>query len=216
MRELFAPGSELVRHLQWITAGRSELRSTLYGPALQGHSRDGSTWLTQALGDEENGSEDPIARVMRLDQRMWLPDDVLAKADRASMMNSLEVRTPYLDRNLVEFAGSFPAAVHYSHEGKPLLRAALGKILPEAASTRPKTAFRVPAADWLRGPLSGVMQEQLRSGQLYGEGWFQREAVAHLNAEHQSGMRDWNHVLWPLLALGLWLDRFRGAEVAVA
>ncbi len=94
---------------------------------------------------------------MRLDQVHWLPDDVLAKADRASMLNSLELRTPYLHRELAEFAASVPAGVHTARDGKRLLRR-LAQELGLSAASRAKTAFRVPAAEWLRGPLAPALE----------------------------------------------------------
>jgi asparagine synthase (glutamine-hydrolysing) len=156
------------------------------------------------------GLDGDVARIMQLDQTMWLPDDVLAKADRASMLVSLEVRTPYLDRRLAEFAAMVPADVHYQGRGKSLLRAVLRRVLPEIQSTRPKAAFRVPSAEWLRGPLAPMVSHQLRDGSLYRNGWFDRDAVARLALEHRSRTQDWSAVLWPILSLGLWMDRFLG------
>jgi asparagine synthase (glutamine-hydrolysing) len=127
------------------------------------------------------------------------------------MLVSLEVRTPYLHRELAEFAAAVPPEAHTRRSGKALLRPLLADLLP-AAGRRPKTAFRVPVADWLTGPLSASVATQLREGVLYEEGWFVREESERMFREHQAGRQDWSHVLWPLLALGLWLDRFRGRE----
>jgi asparagine synthase (glutamine-hydrolysing) len=77
---------------------------------------------------------------------------------------------------------------------------------------RPKTAFRVPAADWLRGPLRRTMEEQLVCGCVFEEGWFDRRAASELLEEHCRGERDLSGALWPVLALGLWLDRMRGRD----
>jgi asparagine synthase (glutamine-hydrolysing) len=155
------------------------------------------------------GLDGEVADIMRLDQTMWLPDDVLTKADRASMLVSLEVRTPYLDRELAEFAATVHASVHCQGKGKALLRAVLRSLIPKIP-TRPKAAFRVPAAEWLRGPLASTLSEQLADGSLYRDGWFDREAVGSLVKEHQSRTRDWSATLWPILSLGLWMDRFLG------
>jgi asparagine synthase (glutamine-hydrolysing) len=154
------------------------------------------------------GLDGDVARIMRLDQTLWLPDDVLAKADRASMLVSLEVRTPYLDRRLAEFAAMVPASVHCQGRGKSLLRGVLARVLPEIQPTRPKAAFRVPAAEWLRGSLAPLISDQLRDGSLYRDGWFDRGAVGRLAMEHQSRTQDWSAVLWHILSLGLWMDRF--------
>ena len=76
----------------------------------------------------------------------------------------------------------------------------------------PKTGFRVPAAEWLRGPLAPVIDSQLEGGAAYGEGWLSRAATARLWAEHRGGRRDWTTLLWPALAFGLWLDRVQGVR----
>lgn len=209
LQHLCLPGPLVRRHFAWVTNHRDALRPHLYGARLQPVikqaelRRDAVVSSTPELDGE-------VAGIMRLDQSMWLPDDVLAKADRASMLVSLEVRTPYLDRKLAEFASTIPAAVHCDGQGKSLLRAVLKRVLPEVQASQRKTAFRVPSAEWLRGPLAQQLSDQVRSGALYRDGWFNRETVASLSREHQRGIRDWSSVLWPILALGLWVDRFVG------
>ncbi|MBA2262422.1 MAG: asparagine synthetase B, partial [Solirubrobacterales bacterium] len=128
------------------------------------------------------------------------------------MLVSLEIRTPYLHRDLAEFAASVAPSVHLDDGGKALLRAVLADVLPAACGRRPKTAFRVPAAQWLRGPLASTLARQLAEGALYAEGWIDAGVARGLAAEHAAGRRDWSHVLWPLLTLGLWLDRRRGLD----
>jgi hypothetical protein len=93
-----------------------------------------------------------------------------------------------------------------------VLRALLADVAPQTKKRRPKTAFRVPAGDWLRGPLAPVLTSQLERGSLYREGWFDRNEVGRLAAAHARGTQDNTQVLWPLLALGLWFDKFRGAD----
>jgi asparagine synthase (glutamine-hydrolysing) len=202
----------LERNLDWVTERRRGLRAALYGPRLAAQA--GEQRLVDELAsqvDRHLATSVPGA-LMHLDQQVWLPDNVLVKADRAGMLVSLEIRTPYLHRELAEFAGSVAPAVHLANGGKSLLRAVLTDVLPADARPRPKTAPRVPAADWLRGPLAPVLSRQLEGGCLYAEGWIQAQAVGRLAAEHADGRRDNSHVLWPLLALGLWLDRLRGRD----
>lgn len=208
---MLSPKPMIDRHLDWVTAGRREARSALYGsrlrPALSnGHA--GHLALRQVLG--ERGA---AARLMQLDFDYWLPDDVLAKADRATMRSSLEMRTPYLNRHLAEFALSIPTSTHLKGGGKHLLRQLVRRCVPAEAG-RPKQAFRVPAAEWLRGPLSSTLEHQLARGALYDEQWFDRGAAAAAFDEHLRGAADRSSVLWPLLALGLWLDRLRGLDGA--
>jgi asparagine synthase (glutamine-hydrolysing) len=211
LADVIAPQPALERHIDWVTERRRHLRSALYGPRL--HADLVGERIVEELAAHMNGAPDSrvAGEFMRLDQQHWLPGDVLAKADRASMLVSLEVRTPYLHREVAEFAAAVPPEAHTRRSGKALLRSLLADLLP-AAGRRPKTAFRVPVADWLRGPLSASVATQLREGALYEEGWFVREESERMFREHAAGRQDWSHVLWPLLALGLWLDRFRGRE----
>jgi asparagine synthase (glutamine-hydrolysing) len=210
--QVLRPRATLERHLDWVTASRRERRAELYGSRLAGLAADGRA--CQGLADRvgARGSELGTAELMRLDQLQWLPDDVLTKADRAGMLVSLEIRAPYLSREVAEFAAGVSPEVHLAGSGKYLLRRVLDRLLP--TPRRPKRAFRAPAADWLRGPLAPALAEQVRTGELYREGWFARAPVARLVHEHTAGAGDHAAVLWPLLALGLWLDRFRGVAGA--
>jgi asparagine synthase (glutamine-hydrolysing) len=216
MADVLAPGSTIERHLDWVSAGRREHRASLYGPRLGAFVADGGArealaarlgapggWAPNSRGELDAGE------LMRLDQLQWLPDDVLMKADRAGMLVSLEVRAPYLSRELAEFAAGVDPSVHLAGSGKQLLRRVLDRLAPGVPGRR-KTAFRAPAGDWLRGPLAATMAEQVRAGTLYEEGWFARAPVERLVREHVTGAHDRTALLWPLLALGLWLDRWRG------
>ena len=211
--DVLAPGHLLERHIDWVTARRRTLRERLYGPVLA--ARLPASGVLDDLAGRLNGAatRPVMQQLMVLDQLHWLPDDVLVKADRAGMRVSLELRTPYLNRELAEFAGTVSERVHARDGGKALLRALLEQVAPEAARRRPKTAFRVPTADWLRGPLAPVLEHQLAHGSAYAEGWFDRKQAAGLAGEHFAGTRDASTALWPLLAFGLWLDRIRGQEL---
>ena len=207
----------LYRHIDWVTDRRREYRPELYGPELA-WAVNAPMALEETCGRRSPGlatelEHNPSAGFMLLDQLQWLPGNVLAKADRASMLCSLEVRTPFLTRELAELAGSVPARLHVRAPGKTLLRQVLREFLPQSRLPRPKTAFRVPAAAWLRGPLAPVLQGQLDHGALYREGWFNRTPVVRMVDDHIAGREDWTQVLWPLLSLGLWVDRVHGIDV---
>jgi asparagine synthase (glutamine-hydrolysing) len=94
-----------------------------------------------------------------------------------------------------------------------LLRLLLAQLLPEAPQRR-KVAFLPPIAAWLRDPLAPLMREQIATGALYREGWMRRDAAERLLSEHRDGVADRSRILWPLLAAGLWLDRFRDGDRA--
>ncbi len=198
-----------LRQLDWVSGCRHQARKLLYGSRMHSMLSAAPPWapLERQLNDQMN--RDAGAALMELDQRQWLPDDVLAKADRASMLVSLELRTPFLDRRLVEFAATVPMTVHQRDGGKFLVRSVLRRVLP-SAMRRNKTAFRVPAAEWLRGPLAPLLHDQLRHGLIFEEGWFNRTAATRIAGDHQAGRRDGSTILWPLLSVGLWLDQLRG------
>jgi asparagine synthase (glutamine-hydrolysing) len=203
----------LERNLDWVTGERRHRRDELYGPRLVDLDRGRLLADLGARAGELNGGS--AARwLMHLDQVHYLPDDVLVKTDRASMLASLELRTVFLHRGLAELAGSLDSSVHLAGAGKALVREMLGPgVLPDGRFARyRKTAFRVPAAEWLRGPLQPALREQLAHGSLYGEGYFDAVAATRLADEHAAATHDHSDRLWPLLALGLWLDRFHGRD----
>lgn len=209
LADVARPVTSTERHLQWVAGPRLEMRDMLYGPRL----RDAASAAEPAAGlDRLVPAGLPTAgRFMLLDQLHWLPGDVLAKADRASMQVSLEVRTPFLNHELAEFAATVPPDLHTGGGGKALLRALLARLLPESTLKRPKTAFRVPAADWLRGPLAPVLSDLIEAGAVCEEGWIDRGAAREALAAHAAGA-DRSAVLWPILSFGLWLDRLRGRD----
>ncbi len=211
--DLLVPRPLVERHLDWVTGGRRWARADLYGPRLRREA--GQDRVLDALRGEvgEAAGGSAASSSMRLDQLGWLPDDVLVKADRAGMLASLELRTPYLYRELAEFAASVAPATHLGGGGKQLLRLLLTQELP-AAPRRRKVAFLPPVASWLRGPLGSVMEDQIACGSLYGEGWMRPEVARRLLAEHRCGAADHGNLLWPLLAAGIWLDRLRGVTPA--
>jgi len=201
------------RNLDWVTAERRLSRRELYGPRLADVDCDGVLDDLAARGGELD-ERAPVRWLMHLDQIDYLPDDVLFKTDRAGMLASLEIRTVFLNRELSEFAASVDTSVHLGGGGKALVRAMLpdGIIAPRRFGGYRKTAFRVPAADWLRGPLEPVLRAQLEHGTIYDEGYFDRGAVGRLVQEHMSLGADHSDQLWPLLSLGLWVDRFHGRD----
>lgn len=209
----FAPTPVLERNVDWVTSERRHRREALYGPRLAELDRGRVLRDVAARAGECNGG--PAARwLMHLDQRHYLPDDVLVKTDRASMLVSLELRSVFLHAGLAELAGSLDTSLHLAGAGKALVHAMLPQgILPASRGGRyRKKAFRVPAAEWLRGPLAPAMRGQLEHGSIFEQGYFDRRAVGALVREHASGERDHSDQLWPILSLGLWADRFHGLD----
>jgi asparagine synthase (glutamine-hydrolysing) len=153
---------------------------------------------------------DPVDMMALWDLNTYLPDDVLNKLDRTSMAVSLESRVPILDNDVVAFALRLPLSVkRRQNEGKWILRQVLRRYLPESFIMGPKKGFSVPVAEWLRGPLREWSEELLSPVNLATHGLFNPAAVRRKWAEHVSGRRNWDKLLWPVIMFQAWSGSWR-------
>jgi asparagine synthase (glutamine-hydrolysing) len=140
-----------------------------------------------------------------LDIGTYLPGALLPKSDIASMAHSLELRSPLLDRRVVELGLSLPDGLKQEgRTGKVALRRAFAAELPPAVAGRGKSGFGVPLAEWFRGELRPLARELLLDERARARGWFRPEAVERLLDEHAAGRADHGHRLWTLTMLELW------------
>jgi asparagine synthase (glutamine-hydrolysing) len=150
-----------------------------------------------------------VTGLQLLDVETYLPGDLLPKADIASMAHSLELRSPLLDRRVLELGLSLPDGLK---RGKRALRLAFADDLPPAVAERGKAGFGVPLAAWFRGELRDPARELL----VGDRGWFDRSAIERLLDDHVQGRADNGHRLWTLTMLELWQRSHIDHPVAAA
>lgn len=150
-------------------------------------------------------ADDPAGRMMALDLRSYLPDDILCKVDRAAMGTSLETRVPFLDPEVIALSARIPADMKIRDgQGKWVLRQVLYRHVPRALIERPKTGFSVPLAAWLRGPLRCWAEELLSPAVLADDGLLAPAPIRAAWAEHLSGRVDRSAQLWIILMFMAW------------
>ncbi len=191
------------------------------GPAeayrsMMGSVNDSSAFVPLAMdrrgpADElDLGDRSGFEQAMLMDTLAYLPDDLLAKVDRASMAVSLEARVPILDPDLFNFAWR----LHHGDRvrdgrGKWVLRRLLHRYVPPEMVERPKMGFGVPVGEWLRGPLRSWADDLLAPALLRSQGFFAFEEVDTAWQAHRSGEKDLIFQLWPILMFQAWLAEVR-------
>jgi asparagine synthase (glutamine-hydrolysing) len=150
-----------------------------------------------------------VERYLLVDQNYYLPDDILYKTDRMSMAHSLEVRPPFLDHRIVEFAASLPERMKIrGFQQKYVLKELMRGKLPEWVLNRKKTGFDIPTHDWFRGTLRELLLDVLRPETIDATGIFDSGAVASLIRDHVERRTNAGYHLWGLLTLFLWMKRW--------
>jgi asparagine synthase (glutamine-hydrolysing) len=197
------------RYLRWISVFDTQAKQDLTTEKFRQETQTNSAaaiidpWFARA-----NGSGIVDAALLA-DIMTYLPNDLLVKVDIATMANSLEARSPFLDHHVIEFAASLPEK--YKLRGlttKYLLKRVLRKLLPAQNLDRRKMGFGVPIGDWFRGKLQPFLRETILSESALKRGLFKPEAVKRLVELHTRSERDYSHQLWTLLMLELWFQRF--------
>jgi asparagine synthase (glutamine-hydrolysing) len=150
---------------------------------------------------------DPLSRIQYVDIKTYLVDDILVKVDRASMANSLEVRCPLLDHNLMELIAQMPSGLKLRNgQGKYIFKKALRGILQPSILNRSKKGFAVPVAEWFRGELKEFAYDALfrRPDALLN-----RAFLTQCWKQHQRGQRDWSALLWCVLMFRTWQEVYQ-------
>jgi asparagine synthase (glutamine-hydrolysing) len=158
---------------------------------------------------------DPLTRLQHIDLSVYLPDDLLVKADRMSMAHSLEARVPFLDHRVVEFAAALPP--HLKLHGltkKYILKRAMARDLPPTILSARKRGFNVPMPVWLAGQLRDLVHDVLGASRLRRAGFFDPAAVGALIRAHESRQADLSRNIYGLLVFHLWCDEYLNAAAA--
>lgn len=200
-------------HFFWNGTFSNEQRRAI----RPGANGNGLRELVARLGLDGCGVVD---RYLQVDQQYYLADDILYKTDRMSMAHSLEVRPPFLDHRIVEFAATLPENMKIrGSRQKYLLKELMRGKLPTRVLKRKKTGFDIPTHDWFRGPLRGMLLDTLTADAIGATQIFDAGAIHRLIREHMERRINAGYHLWGLLILFLWMKRWRvaadaGAEAA--
>jgi asparagine synthase (glutamine-hydrolysing) len=198
----------VARHHVWFGSFAPGEQARLLSDAARGAARGDVYDAARELFDSCDAA-DPVERMQYLDTRLYLAEDILAKVDRTSMAVSLEVRAPFLDRRVAEFAASLPFS--YKLRGgtsKYILKRAVRDLLPPFVTRRGKKGFGVPVAEWLKGRLRPLARDLLSPARLARHGLFDPAYVARLQDEHERGRANHRKLLWTLLVFELWHESF--------
>jgi asparagine synthase (glutamine-hydrolysing) len=147
---------------------------------------------------------DLVEAALACDRMRYLPDDLLTKVDRCSMLHGLEVRSPFMDHELVQFAAGLTTDQLLKGGPKRMLREAFKDDLPAWVFKRKKMGFAVPIGDWFRGPLRSMLRDTLFSSHAFGRSHFDMKVVERLVEEHETQRVDHSQRLYALLMLELW------------
>ena len=147
--------------------------------------------------------------MQNLDTQFYLAEDILTKVDRASMAVSLEVRAPFLDPRVAEFAASLPGDFKLrGRKTKYILKRAINDFLPPSVTQRKKKGFGLPVAEWLKGKLRPLTRDLLSPERVQRSGVFNPPYVTRLLDEHEREVANHGKLLWTLLMFELWYESF--------
>jgi asparagine synthase (glutamine-hydrolysing) len=196
---------EVNRLANWFPLFNSEAKHSLLSEDLR-HSINGNT--PSAIFAEQlarTDATDPLNRMLYVDTKLWLPDDLLARGDKTSMAASLEARVPLLDHKLVEFAASLPPQLKVKGLTRKYLLKKVGQAwLPPEIISRKKKGFPMPMSLWFRKEARSFLRDALSPSALQRRGLFNPAYVEKLLREHETGFADHGSILWGLLSVELW------------
>jgi asparagine synthase (glutamine-hydrolysing) len=206
---------EARRFATWFPLMHPEVRERLMADGLDGALERTAPERLFAEQLDRTDAREPINRMLYVDTKLWLVDDLLARGDKTSMATSLEARVPLLDHHLVEFAAGLPPEMKVrGRTSKYLLKEVAREWLPSAIIDRSKKGFPVPISQWLRGEARAFCRDLLAPAALGSRGLFDAAALGRLMDEHEAGSADHGSILWALISVELWHRLYVDAPVA--
>jgi asparagine synthase (glutamine-hydrolysing) len=188
---------------------RDDEKAGLLSPEVRGHLRGHEPFTAFSRHFERTRGLDDLSRLLYVDLKTWLANDMLVKVDRMSMANGLEIRSPLLDQHVIEFAATVPSELKYrGRTSKYLLKRYLEGRVPHSAIHRPKQGFEIPLARWLRVDLRDIAHDLLFAPRSLGRGFVQPDRLRTLWRRHQQGIGNHAPQLWAVMMLELWSRTF--------
>ncbi|HWE28112.1 MAG TPA: asparagine synthase (glutamine-hydrolyzing) [Polyangia bacterium] len=202
-------------YLSGVALTRADISDAILGPAVRGDGGGHYDGLAGAVRAAHG--LDALDRCVAIDFGSYLPDDILVKLDRMAMANSLEGRAPFLDPKVVDFAVRLPPELRVQGgRGKHLLRRVAARWLPPDVLRKPKQGFAIPLGAWFRGPLRGLAADILGGRTFVERGLIDATAAQRYLRGHLAGEADYGELLWLIVSLELWAQRFLDGKRAEA
>jgi asparagine synthase (glutamine-hydrolysing) len=218
--DLCLPGDKAKKYADWLSSSvcdrfrgasgdlTARVKQSFYSQGLWEYSRKNNyldETFSQWFRDVEG--KPPLFQILYVNSKTWLPDDLLLKADKMTMATSVELRVPFLDHKIVEFAASLPSNFKlYKKEGKFILKKLMENYLPKQIIYRKKMGFTVPTRRWFAGNLLGPARDLIFSKKLLETGWFRQKYLEMMFDRHSSGKEDYSRRIFSLLVLYHWLE----------
>jgi asparagine synthase (glutamine-hydrolysing) len=196
-----------VRHQRWLGSFMDDEKELLLQDWLKPVLRD--TYAPSYHHARESDARLPLNQILYNDMKLYLEGDILYKVDRASMASSLEVRVPFLNREVVDFATALPIELKLRGiTTKYLLKKSMASKLPQAVIKRPKKGFNMPVAHWINYEWRDLVLDMMSEKRIKRQGLFNYDYVKHLLDEHFARRRDNRKMLWTLLMFQMWYHKY--------
>ena len=202
------------RYLHWFSIFTPELKEELYKASVQKEIEDINSYNIYQTHFDKVPEEELLQRMMYVDTKVLLPHDLLTKVDRTSMAHSLEVRVPFLDHELVEYAWNIPSSLKLKGKTtKYILKKMSSHFLPDEIPWRKKQGFEVPISSWFQGKLNSYAKEMLSEETIVKRGYFEHKAIKNILDKMDAGVMQYGPHVYALIIFELWNKVFIDKKV---